>query len=42
MGSRPASGPFAEEHGLSLSTPVIVKYRDADTDAKTTLEGALR
>lgn len=41
-GSRPASGSFAKEHGLSLSTPIIVKYRDTRTDAATTLEGALR
>jgi 2,3,4,5-tetrahydropyridine-2-carboxylate N-succinyltransferase len=42
MGSRPASGEYAREHGLSLATPVIVKYRDGKTDAKTALEGALR
>lgn len=42
MGSRPAAGPFAAEHGLGLATPVIVKYRDASTDAKTALEGLLR
>lgn len=42
MGSRPARGSFAREHGLSLTTPVIVKYRDAGTDAKTALEGVLR
>lgn len=41
-GSRPASGSFATENGLSLSAPVIVKYRDARTDAATTLEEALR
>ncbi|HKB69550.1 MAG TPA: 2,3,4,5-tetrahydropyridine-2,6-dicarboxylate N-succinyltransferase [Thermoanaerobaculia bacterium] len=42
MGSRPAPGDFAREHGLSLAAPVIVKIRDAKTDAKTTLEAALR
>jgi 2,3,4,5-tetrahydropyridine-2-carboxylate N-succinyltransferase len=42
MGARPASGDFAREHQLSLATPVIVKYRDEKTDAKTALEGALR
>ncbi len=42
MGARPASGDFAREHNLSLTTPVIVKYRDDKTDAKTALEGALR
>jgi len=30
------------EWGLSLSTPVIVKYRDAKTDARTSLEAWLR
>lgn len=41
-GSRLARGRFAEEHGLSLQTPLIVKYRDASTDAALTLEEALR
>lgn len=41
-GSRPASGEFAKAHGISLSAPVIVKYRDDKTDAGTALEGALR
>jgi 2,3,4,5-tetrahydropyridine-2-carboxylate N-succinyltransferase len=41
-GSRPAGGDFAAEHRLSLYTPVIVKYRDAKTDASTMLEEALR
>ena len=40
-GSRPATGEFAEEHGVSLYTPVIVKYRDEKTDALTMLEEAL-
>jgi 2,3,4,5-tetrahydropyridine-2-carboxylate N-succinyltransferase len=42
MGSRPASGDCARRHGLSLASPVIVKYRDDRTDAKTALEGLLR
>jgi 2,3,4,5-tetrahydropyridine-2-carboxylate N-succinyltransferase len=42
MGSRPASGAFAREHGVSLATPVVVKVRDAGTDARTALEGDLR
>ena len=42
QGSRPASGSFAENVGLSVYTPVIVKYRDASTDAGTALEAALR
>jgi len=41
-GSRRASGPFAERAGLSLYTPVIVKYRDEKTDASAALEEALR
>lgn len=41
-GSRPARGPFAEAHQLSIATPVIVKYRDEKTDAATILESALR
>lgn len=41
-GSRRASGPFAEDHGVQLYAPVIVKYRDERTDAATALEAALR
>ena len=41
-GSRPAGGDFAVQNGLSLYTPVIVKYRDEKTDASTMLEQALR
>lgn len=41
-GSRPASGAFAAARGLHLATPVIVKYRDARTDAATALEASLR
>jgi 2,3,4,5-tetrahydropyridine-2-carboxylate N-succinyltransferase len=41
-GSRRISGGFAERSGLSLYTPVIVKYRDEKTDAATALEEALR
>lgn len=41
-GTRPASGAFAETHGLALYAPVIVKYRDARTAAATALEDALR
>jgi 2,3,4,5-tetrahydropyridine-2-carboxylate N-succinyltransferase len=41
-GSRPMKGPFAEQHGLSLTTPVIIKYRDEKTDSATALEEALR
>lgn len=41
-GSRTIDDPFAAGHGLSLYTPVIVKYRDARTDAATALEESLR
>jgi len=41
-GSRPIHSPFAREHQLAVYTPVIVKYRDAKTDAKTILEHTLR
>src|SRR5262249_12308680 len=41
-GTRRLEGPFPERHGLSLSTPVIVKYRDEKTDAATALEESLR
>jgi len=41
-GSRRIEDPFAEQHGLSLATPVIVKYRDERTDAAAALEQALR
>jgi 2,3,4,5-tetrahydropyridine-2-carboxylate N-succinyltransferase len=41
-GSRPATGDFATRHGLQVTTPLIVKYRDASTDAASALEEALR
>lgn len=42
-GSRPVlSNSFARENGLSVYTPIIVKYRDEKTDASTALESALR
>lgn len=41
-GSRPITkGPGAEA-GVHIYTPVIVKYRDANTSASVTLEGILR
>ena len=42
QGSRPVRGAYAETHGLSVLTPIIVKYRDAKTNAATSLEEALR
>jgi len=41
-GSRQVKGDFASEHGLSIYTPLIVKYRDERTDSATALESALR
>lgn len=41
-GTRQVSGVFAAEHGLALSTAVVVKYRDERTDARVALEEALR
>lgn len=41
-GARRLAGPFAQQHGLALHTPVIVKYRDEKTDASAALEEALR
>ncbi len=41
-GARPAVGAFARAHGLALATPVIVKRRDASTDARTALAEVLR
>ena len=41
-GARAASGKFAAAERLALYAPVIVKYRDARTDAATALEEALR
>ena len=41
-GTRAVDSEFGRAHGLSLAAPCIVKYRDASTDASTTLEEALR
>jgi 2,3,4,5-tetrahydropyridine-2-carboxylate N-succinyltransferase len=41
-GSRPLKGTFAEEHKLTMATPLIIKYRDEKTDSATALEEALR
>ena len=41
-GSRALQSGFGREWGLSVSTPLIVKYRDDKTDEKTALEDALR
>lgn len=41
-GSRPITSGKGKEWGISLYTPVIVKYRDAKTDTKIQLEDLLR
>ncbi|MGD2045417.1 MAG: 2,3,4,5-tetrahydropyridine-2,6-dicarboxylate N-succinyltransferase [Gemmatimonadota bacterium] len=41
-GSRAVSSTWARDQGVSLYTPVIVKYRDEKTDLATALEGWLR
>ena len=41
-GARAVKGAWAASQGLSLQTPVIVKYRDEKTDLATTLEDWLR
>jgi 2,3,4,5-tetrahydropyridine-2-carboxylate N-succinyltransferase len=41
-GARAVKGAWAAAEGLSLQTPVIVKYRDEKTDLATALEGWLR
>jgi len=41
-GARQAKSKWAQDHQISLQTPVIVKYRDEKTDAATALESWLR
>jgi len=41
-GARRVAKGWGEEQGVSLQTPVIVKYRDERTDLATALEGWLR
>lgn len=41
-GARRVTSKWGEREGLSLQTPVIVKYRDDKTDSATALEGWLR
>lgn len=41
-GARAVTGGWGREQGLSLQTPVIVKYRDERTDLSTALESWLR
>jgi 2,3,4,5-tetrahydropyridine-2-carboxylate N-succinyltransferase len=41
-GARRIVGGWGEDQGLSLQTPIVVKYRDEKTDLATALEGWLR
>jgi 2,3,4,5-tetrahydropyridine-2-carboxylate N-succinyltransferase len=41
-GSRAVTAGYGKQMGLSVYTPVIVKYRDEKTDLSTTLEDLLR
>lgn len=41
-GTRAAMGDFGRSHGLGVATALIVKVRDAGTDARVALEEALR
>jgi 2,3,4,5-tetrahydropyridine-2-carboxylate N-succinyltransferase len=41
-GTRSLRGDFATEHGLSAAVALLVKDRDAGTDARVALEEALR
>ena len=42
QGARGVKSDFGNANNLSIATPLIVKYRDSKTDAKTELENALR
>jgi len=42
QGARAINTPFASENKLSISTPIIIKYRDKKSNAKTELESILR
>ena len=41
-GTRPITSAKGREWGLSVATPIIVKYRDERTDARTALEQWIR
>ena len=41
-GSRPITSGKGRDWGLSVATPIIVKYRDERTDARTALEQWIR
>ena len=41
-GTRPATSAWARRQGISVTVPLIVKYRDEGTDSRVELEDALR
>ncbi len=41
-GSRRLQGQWATDHGLSVATPLVIKYRDGKTDLSALLEDVLR
>ena len=41
-GTRAFPGEFAQQHGLGAHVALIVKHRDARTDARVALEEVLR
>lgn len=41
-GARKLTGEFPEKFGLSIYSPIIIKYRDERTDSKSALETTLR
>ena len=41
-GTRPLTSPHARQWDLAVNTPIIVKYRDEGTDARTALEQWIR
>jgi 2,3,4,5-tetrahydropyridine-2-carboxylate N-succinyltransferase len=41
-GSRAITSGTGKDWGLSIYTPIVVKYRDSKTDAKIQLEDLLR
>ena len=41
-GTRPVNTDWGKETKLSVSCPIIIKYRDEDSDASLVLEDALR
>ncbi|MCK5742374.1 MAG: 2,3,4,5-tetrahydropyridine-2,6-dicarboxylate N-succinyltransferase, partial [Chlorobi bacterium] len=41
-GSRKLNTDFGIANGLSIASPLIIKYRDDKTDARTALEDTLR